>query len=322
MAGDTGNTTSNAVEAAQAVEGEVASMFAALRSEAPETDTPPAEEAETVAPEEVVAEEQEPDTTDEAPVEVPSKLKVKLDDEEVDEDTLREWKKGYSRQSDYTRKTQAHSEEVKAFQAERLTFNETKAAQLKQLEEAIQAVTPQEPDWAKARAEMTADQYLALRADWDAHHQQMQKLQAERAKVDSEVQAERSRKAAEQAERNVARVMELLPDWKDEGKRQAQFGDIKKHVLEPLGIPETEVLGAGRPELFRILHEAAEYRKLQATKNLPAVKQAVASKPLTPGHTPSDKPKASAAQTAARKLAQTGRDEDFQAFLKAYRTGT
>lgn len=317
--GDTGHTTSNAVEAAQAVENEVASLFAAVR--APESsDTAVAEEAEVVAPEEVVAEEQEPDTTDEAPP--PSKLKVKLDDEEVDEDTLREWKKGHLRQADYTRKTQAHSEEVNAFQAEKLTFNETKAAQLKQLEEAIQAVTPQEPDWAKARAEMTADQYLALRADWDAHHQQMQKLQSERAKVESEVKAERERTAAEQAERNVARVMELLPDWKDEGKRQSQFADIKKHVLEPLGIPETEVLGAGRPELFRILHEAAEYRKLVATKNLPAVKQAVASKPLTPGHTPTDKPKASAAQTAARKLAQTGRDEDFQAFLKAYRTGT
>lgn len=311
MDGDTATTTSTP-------EADVANLFAASRHPAPESDTAePTAEAVVEVPEVVESEEVETEATEEAPA---AKLKFKLDDEEFDEDTLREWKKSGLRQSDYTRKTTEHSEVVKSFESEKATFNETKAAQLKQLEDAIKAVTPQEPDWQKARQEMTADQYLQLRADWDAHHQQMKVLRDERAKVEADVQAEQGKKASARAEQNVARVMELLPDWKDEGKRQAQFADIKRLVLDPLGVPEGEVLGAGRPELFRILHEAAEYRKLVQTKNLPPVKQAVASKVITPG-TPNAKPKATAVETAARRLAQTGSEKDMAALFKSYRTG-
>jgi len=75
------------------------------------------QESKKPAEEEPKAESTKPENTEEPP-------KFKLsDDEEVTAEQIREWKKGYMLQADYTKKTQALAEERRQFEAEKAKFD-------------------------------------------------------------------------------------------------------------------------------------------------------------------------------------------------------
>jgi len=90
-------------------------------------DTPPEEAEEVVEAEteESVHEASEQATNDDEA----GDLFYDVDGEEVSASTIKEWKSGSMMQSDYTRKTQAHAEEVKQFNIDKESLN-TKQQQL------------------------------------------------------------------------------------------------------------------------------------------------------------------------------------------------
>lgn len=317
--GDTAEATSPEAPTGNAVE-DVAAMFAQLRAPEP----PETAEAQLDTKAAVTEAEEAPDESTEAASEEdapPTKLKFKLDDEEFDEDTLREWKQSGLRQADYTKKTMALSEKEKAFQAEMASKTEQVAAYLKQLEEGIKSLTPQEPNWSELKTKVSDAEFIAAFAEWSTHKQRMAALAAEREQAEKAVAAERQVKLEADAKRNVERVMELLPEWKDEGVRKQDWGDIQEHVLVPLGVSAEEVLQLNRPEVFRLLKDAAELRHLKAKAVAPQKQAGTPPPPLKPGSAPSTKSKVSATELAAKRLKESGSVEAMASVFKSYRTG-
>ena len=128
-------------------------------AEAEETETEGEEEATEAEADE--AEEEEAGSEDEEEgqpaAKVGRKFTVRIDgkDEYVDQSELIA---GYSRQSDYTRKTQTLANERKAFEQESATTRQERAeyAQLlPQLRKAVESQMGKEPDWAALRRHTT-----------------------------------------------------------------------------------------------------------------------------------------------------------------------
>jgi len=138
---------SEGLSTAQAVEQLRAKRSAASQSEHPVENTEPVDvSVDETEPVEEVTEETESteefDDSDKEPIddsEDEDDLFYDLDGEEVSATQLREWKSGNLRQSDYTRKTQAHADEVKQFKQQQEEFTgtsqklESKIAELESL---------------------------------------------------------------------------------------------------------------------------------------------------------------------------------------------
>ena len=146
---------SEGLSTAQAVEQLRAKRSAASQPEQPAENTEPVdvsvdetEPVEAGQPEDVElsqhpdAKAEELGTEDKQPIdesEEEDDLFYDLDGEEVRATQLREWKSGNLRQSDYTRKTQVHAEEVKQFKQQQEEFSgksqklESKIAELESL---------------------------------------------------------------------------------------------------------------------------------------------------------------------------------------------
>ncbi|HET7111736.1 MAG TPA: hypothetical protein VFI41_12765 [Gemmatimonadales bacterium] len=245
----------------------------------PTPKAPPADEEDEDVdeePEETQPDEEDDDEElDDAPAPAP-KRKLKVGEDEVDEEEV---VKGYLRQSDYTRKTQALAEQRKKFESEDLpkvrAAEQQYAERLQELETAIKAVTPQEPDWDTLRKEHP-EEFPRILGEWQVHERRMQKLADARKEADAKV-AENQRLQAEAASAAAAeRLLELIPDWKTEATMKADAQAIVK-LVEPLGITKQELAGMQRPELYVILRKAAQFDALQAdiqAGKVPASKKA------------------------------------------------
>ncbi len=112
--------------------------------------TEEAEESET----EEVAQPQESDETED--------LYVDYNGREINLKDIEEWEQGNLRQSDYTRKTQAHAEDVKAFEAKQEEFNAKQTefnSKLAQLNAIIEEDTPSAETLAEWR-EYEPEKYI------------------------------------------------------------------------------------------------------------------------------------------------------------------
>ena len=124
---------SEGLSTAQAVEQLRAKRSAASQPEQTAENTEPVDvSVDETEPDETVTEEtklpEELGTEDKQPIDESEEeydLFYDLDGEEVSATQLREWKSGNLRQSDYTRKTQVHAEEVKQFKQQQEEFTGT-----------------------------------------------------------------------------------------------------------------------------------------------------------------------------------------------------
>lgn len=272
---------------------------------------PPAPDKEDEAdePDQTPPDDEDDEEIDDEPVPA-AKRKLKVGEEEVDEDEV---VKGYLRQSDYTRKTQAVAEQRKKFETEDLprvqAAEKQYADRLKELETAIKAVTPQEPDWDKLRTEHPED-FPRILGEWQVHERRMAKLAEARKEADAKV-AETTRENANRAAKAAAeRLLELIPEWKTEAKMKEDAQAIVK-MVEPLGITREELAGLQRPELYVLLRKAAQFDALQAeiqAGKVPATKKA----PKSPTELPN----------GSRVEERTGAAKDFEKdFKRAARSG-
>jgi len=258
----------------------------------------------------------DPEESDHTDDDQPSKRKLTLPDgAEVDED---EAIKGYLRQADYTKKTQAVAEERKKIDGEYRPQVAKYAEQLKALEEAIQSITPHEPDWTELRKRSSAEDFSHALTDWQVHERRMVKLAEARVVADRQVAEEQARENDERSRQGYQRLMELVPEWKDDTIGRAERQEILRYA-EPLGLTADHLKNAAVPELFVILRDAMRYRKLvKETKGKPPASQKVADRPvLRPGSANAHRPRvASDMVKAVQRAAQTGSTEDAGAAIR------
>jgi len=249
----------------------------------------------------------------------PKLFTVKIDgkDTQVTEDELLS---GYSRQADYTRKSQVLAEQRKKIEEELAATQQERQQYQSQLEQFnTQADSKLEEfksvDWTKLKEEDPME--YALKRDQYRELQENKRLVAEeQQQLAQKQQAEMQSKWNEELQRQQEVMAQRLPEWNDPEKGPKLKQDIKSFALNK-GFTEQEVDSLIDARSVDVLHKAMMYENLLAAK-IANKKAKVVPKMQKPG-TPSTKSEVNSEkvkQTRAR-LKRTGRVDDAAAVIKS-----
>jgi hypothetical protein len=241
---------------------------------------------------------------------------VRIDGKE-EQVPLSELLAGYSRTSDYTRKTQevaTQRKELERVQSELVQERQEYSALLPKLREML-AGDESEPNWeALRRANPT--QAIIEKQRWDEKQARIAVLRQEEervARVEQERQAGELKQFVAQEREKLLKRPELA-HWSDAAKRKADGESIAETLLAA-GFSEEELQIVDHRAML-IAYKAALFDRAQ--KSTAAAKKSVERKiersPTVKAGTPAGKPK-NAADRARSRLAQTGRKEDAEAYF-------
>ena len=256
------------------------SVEAAAVEEQPEVSEPEYDEAEADAEaEEYDGEDVEDDTEESDEPEQPEVYTVKVDGQEY-EVTLDELRSGYSRQQHFTKRSQELAEQRKAFEQEVLEtrqYRDAYAQQLEQLSNQLQQTTPSEPDWSALSQQYEAKELFQMKAEYDRRKEEIARVEQERERIAQQQQAEYQQQMQQHLAAQKTEMLERIPAWRDEGRRNKERLEVIKYAQEVIGYTEQEIANASDARAIEMLYKAWQYDKLQ--KDAPAVKKKVQSAP-------------------------------------------
>jgi len=286
----------------------------AVEEEAVEEETLEADaDAEEVDEEtdELQEDQVEADETEELEV-----FKVKVDGEEL-EVTQEELINGYSRNSDYTRKTQELAKLRKELEESKSSIDlaieevgREKAEykeMLPKIKLALQQGFKEEPDWNSLR-ETDQISYLTEKQNWDEHLAKINKVQEEYDRLN----AEDNKKAEAEYQKSLAEgqklLNEALPEWSDDKVRTEEIAEITSNA-ERLGFSKDEIGAVSDYRLILLMRDASLYHKQQsAIKKKPTVAKS-RRKVAKPGASNNIKPTTSL-KKAKQQVAKSGKVSD------------
>ena len=302
----TGATVADAAERIESLLGPADSETDETQ-DAEASDAPEDEPEQSDEPEEGEQSEAEEDA--EAPEEQPELYTVNVAGEEV-QVTLDEALKGYSREQDYTRKTQALAEESKAEKAAIAAARDEYLGKLQTVEKIIEANQPR------------VDQSLRYSnpAEWSAQMLQHQQWAEQRRAVSAETErlnAERSMEDARErktlASREAEALLTALPEWKDPAIAKAETAALREYG-QSIGFTDAELDDVLDHRAVRVLRDAMAYRDLKAKSG--QVRSAVEAKRVAkPGAASAPPSKAQDLQRAKQRLRQSGSVDDAEAAI-------
>jgi phosphoribosylpyrophosphate synthetase len=285
--------------------------------QAEETDEPQDEYDDDV-------QEDEEETQEEVEA-APDLYKVIIDGEEV-EVSLDELQKGYSRQSDYTRKTQQLAQQRKEAEALQQDYAQ-RVQQLNQFAQQIQ----QQPDipepqwtsdpqaWERLRHEDPVQFVLEKDAARDRQlarqerAQQMQYLQSEQQQLQQQ-------QFAQHLETERQNLLELIPTWTDKETAKTEKAEIRKFAQEKFGLTDSDLSQAYDSRLVAILYSAWQANKTtsQAKQQLKKPQESTVKTAPTRGRNfvPTDEG-ASRLKKSMQRLQKSGRNQDAVAVFDA-----
>ena len=294
----------------------------------------PQETATETSPEEPIEEptadegllSTEPDTEDDYPdeeEETPRTFKLNLNGEEL-ELTEEELLKGYSRQSDYTRKTQDLAEQRKRLDS---ITQETDAARekysqlLPKLEANLAEIQKQlnaEPDWDKLSK---ADPVKALQLQREFDRRKAENA-AELARVQQEQQQlladQQSRLLQEREDHLQAQgklLLENIPEWQDNEVATKQKQEIEQWALNN-GFLDADQLNAIQDWGYVAMMRKAWLYDQGATAAKKS--RAKTTKTLSPGSNNRSAPKRSAFREARAQVKKSGKILDAQKLVEMH----
>ena len=256
------------------------SVEAAAVEEQPEVSEPEYDEAEADAEaEEYDGEDVEDDTEESDEPEQPEVYTVKVDGQEY-EVTLDELRSGYSRQQHFTKRSQELAEQRKAFEqeaAETRQYRDAYAQQLEQLSNQLQQTIPSEPDWSALSQQYEAKELFQMKAEYDRRKEEIARVEQERERIAQQQSVEAQHQMQEHLATQKTEMLERIPAWRDEGRRNKERLDVIKYAQDVIGFSEQEIANASDARAIEMLYKAWQYDKLQ--KDAPAVKKKVQSAP-------------------------------------------
>jgi hypothetical protein len=272
----------------------------------------PAEEEEEEAYEADEANEED-ELEEEEQQEARYKILVNGQEQEV---TLDEMLKGYQRQSDYTRKTQALAEERKQNQQLVNEYSQ-RLAQVSQLAEQLQA-NPEIPEpninWDKL--------YHEDPVEWTVQRQlynDRQQLRAQRHQqlevVKQEQQRLQQQQFASHLEEQRQRLLELVPEWQDAEVAKSEKSAIREFAKQQYGMTDNDVNQAFDARLVSMLRDAYLFRTGQA-KAQEAVRPRAEKVPRTQGRSFKPENENTRLRKANTQLRKTGSVEDAEAVFE------
>ena len=299
-------------------------------------DEPEADYVEPEAQAEEEAYEAEPDVgedtedySDDDLDEEPRVLRKNVNGEEI-EVTEDELFNGYLRQRDYTRKTQELAEQRKQLEervqqleakdqeieAERYQYAELLPKMRQQLEQQLQA----EPDWDKLY-EQNPIEATKLERQWrqakEQREAQIKAVEEEQARLSQIQQRKLQAQMQKHLEAEQARLMQLIPEWKDADKMQKEAPEIRDFLLNE-GFSEQDVDGIQHAGLVKLARNAMLYeRGKQRITEAKTGRKTEGPKQMKPGSRGTQPRKRSNVEQAQTRLRQTGRVADAANVIKS-----
>jgi len=247
---------------------------------------------------------------------------VKVNGEEV-EVTLDELLSGYSRQSDYTRKSQELAEQRKSVQAleqeisaEREQYAQLLPAMRQQLEQQMQA----EPDW-DSLYEKNPIEATKLERQWrkgkEQREAQIRAVEAEQQRLAQVRQRQLDEQVQKKVQTEQARLPEMIPEWRNADVARREEKEIRDFLLSK-GFSEQDVNGithAGVVAMARnaMLFERGKQKISQAQKG---ERKQSGPKPMKAGSKGTQTRKRSDVEKAQNRLRQSGRVADAASVIK------
>ena len=259
------------------------------------------------------------DDTQEGVSETPGTYTIKVDGKDV-EVTLDELQAGYSRQADYTRKSQVLAEQRKKAEEELAATQQERQRYVSQLEQfTAQADSKldelKSTDWTKLKEEDPTE-YMLKRDQYRELQENKRTVEEEQKNLQYKSQQEQQAKWQEELVRQQEIMAQRLPEWNDPTKGAKLKQDIKSFALKT-GFSEQEVDSLIDARSVDVLHKAMLYDNLLAAK-ISNKKAKVVPKVTRPGSPPtkgeisSDKVKAQRA-----RLKKTGRVKDATSVIES-----
>lgn len=258
------------------------------------------------------AEEDEPqeDQVEEEESEQPQLYTIKVDGEEQ-EVTLEELQNGYSRQRDYTRKTQELAQQRKAIEAKYQEVSQKDAIYsqlLPKMESTLKGELENEPDW-NALYEADPIAYVREKDIWNEKKQKLQAVQAESQRLQQESAMAQQQQLQQFLQYGQQQLLEQIPEWQDNEVASKEKMAIRDYGVNVLGYTPQEMDSVYDYRVLLGLRNAwLQHKTQQATKVKPTEKKA-AARTARPGT--SNVPKSTTPVKKARqKLAKTGKVQD------------
>jgi hypothetical protein len=241
-------------------------------------DENPQEEDES--PEEELEEELEEQVEEQAQV-----FKVKIDGQEQ-EVTLEELQRGYSRQQDYTRKTQEIAQQKKLIEQQLADLSQRDATYqelLPRMEAQLKGDLENEPNWEQLSKDDPLG-YVREKQVWDAKKEKLQAVQMEQ------------------------QLLELIPEWSNEEIANKEKLAIKQYAVDELGFTTQEMDQVyDYRHLIGLRNAWLQSKTNEATKKKPTQKASVrAGKPGSSTRKVSVAPE----KKLRQKLRKTGKTKD------------
>ena len=258
------------------------------------------------------AEEEEPqeDQVEEEEIEQPQLYTIKVDGEDT-QVTLEELQNGYSRQRDYTRKTQELAQQRKAIEAKYQEVSQKDAIYsqlLPKMEATLKGELENEPDW-NALYEADPIAYVREKDIWNEKKQKLQAVQAESQRLQQESAMAQQQKLQQFLQYGQQQLLEQIPEWQDNEVASKEKMAIRDYGVNVLGYTPQEMDSVYDYRVLLGLRNAwLQHKTQQATKVKPTEKKA-AARTARPGT--SNVPKSTTPVKKARqKLAKTGKVQD------------
>jgi len=259
------------------------------------------------------------DDTQEEVSETPGTYTIKVDGKDV-EVTLDELQAGYSRQADYTRKSQVLAEQRKQADEELAATQQERQRYLSQLEQFnTQADSKlnelKSTDWTRLKEEDPTE-YMLKRDQYRELQENKRTVEEEQKNLQYKSQQEQQAKWQEELGRQQEIMAQRLPEWNDPTKGPKLKQDIKSFAVKT-GFSEQEVDSLIDARSVDVLHKAMLYDNLLAAK-ISNKKAKVVPKvtrpgsPATKGEISSDKVKAQRA-----KLRKSGHIKDASSVIES-----
>lgn len=247
--------------------------------------------------------------------EQPTLYTIRVDGEEV-EVTLEELQNGYSRQQDYTRKTQDLSQQRKTLETKEKEIAERDAiyAQLlPKMEAQIQGEMANEPDWTQLYEDDPVG-YVREKQIWDDKKERLAAAQAEQQRLQQEAFAKQQEQYAQMVQEGQQKLLELIPEWQNPETAQQEKSAIREYGINVLGYSPQEMDTVYDYRALLGLRNAwLNSKTVEAVKKKPT--QKAKARVARPGTT--NRPKSvTPVRKAQERLAKTGKTSDAAEVFK------